>query len=111
MVALFLLSSWESPPDLGAGTDKEVHWMLYLGLSALVVRALARGEWRGVTWGRVIGAIVLSALYGASDEFHQRFVPGRTPDVLDLAADTAGASVAAVAIWLWSKIKHGADRL
>lgn len=43
-------------------------------------------------------AVVLSALYGASDEYHQRFVPTREPDLKDLAADTIGALLAVV-VW------------
>ena len=35
--------------------------------------------------------IVLSSLYGLSDELHQRFVPGRQFDLLDLLADITGA--------------------
>lgn len=36
-------------------------------------------------------AILLASLYAASDELHQSFVPGRTPDVLDWAVDSLGA--------------------
>jgi VanZ family protein len=39
-------------------------------------------------------SLVLSSLYGVSDEFHQSFVPGRTPDVHDWMADTWGAAMA-----------------
>jgi VanZ family protein len=36
---------------------------------------------------------VLSAgLYGISDEIHQYFVPGRSADVMDVAADFVGAA-------------------
>ena len=36
-------------------------------------------------------AVALASGYGASDEFHQRFVAMRTPDVADWALDTVGA--------------------
>lgn len=32
----------------------------------------------------------LGGLYGALDEWHQSFVPGRTPDATDWLADVAG---------------------
>ena len=32
----------------------------------------------------------LVTLYALLDEFHQRFVPGRTADVFDVMADVAG---------------------
>jgi VanZ family protein len=38
-------------------------------------------------------------LYGVSDEWHQSFVSGRTSDLLDVAADASGASLAAVVLW------------
>ncbi|MDD2724281.1 MAG: VanZ family protein [Methylovulum sp.] len=49
--------------------------------------------------------IVFSSLYGASDEWHQAFVPGRTSSVLDWLADTAGAGLAALVLLGLSKSK------
>jgi VanZ family protein len=43
---------------------------------------------------------VLSFLYGLSDEVHQMFTPGRSPDILDVVADTAGASLGVAAVAL-----------
>jgi VanZ family protein len=46
-------------------------------------------------------SVLLSMLYGLSDEWHQSFVPGRTPDILDIVADTFGATMAMLAVtWL-----------
>ncbi len=41
-----------------------------------------------------IVVIVLCLLYGVTDEWHQSFVPNRTPDIADLINDTIGASIA-----------------
>ena len=38
-------------------------------------------------------AVLVSALYGISDEFHQSFVPNRTPDLFDVATDIVGAAI------------------
>jgi VanZ family protein len=51
----------------------------------------------GVMRGALLLALSLASLYGATDEFHQSFVPGRSADVLDWLADTLGAALGASA--------------
>lgn len=100
-VCIFLESSISQVPALPSGvTDKDVHGTLYAGLGLVILRALTRASWRNVSIATGLTAIVLSAAYGASDEFHQRFVPGRTADLADLAADALGAGVAVGLAWL-----------
>ncbi|MEI6091395.1 MAG: VanZ family protein [bacterium] len=41
----------------------------------------------------ILYTILISALFGASDEIHQYFVPGRTCDIFDFIADVTGASL------------------
>ena len=36
------------------------------------------------------GAIIFSVFYAVTDEFHQSFVPGRGPSVIDVGIDTIG---------------------
>ena len=93
MALIFALSSIHSPPQLPSAIgDKGGHAMLYSGLAALIVRALA-GGWRPFGGGIAVVAVLYSTLYGVSDELHQLFVPTRTADVNDLAADAVGAAV------------------
>jgi VanZ family protein len=35
-------------------------------------------------------ALCMAVLYACSDEFHQSFVPGRSPSLIDVGIDTAG---------------------
>lgn len=95
---VFVLSAQPSPAGSSvAHADKLLHFLEYAALSALLTRAFVGS---GVGAGRAVAlAIVLSTLYGASDEFHQRFVPGRESDVLDLAADAVGACAGAWACY------------
>ncbi len=67
--------------------------LLYAGLGYLVLRALHRLERRPRIYLWAVGIVFL---YGLFDEWHQRFVPGRTFDVLDLLVDGMGGIVAAV---------------
>ena len=100
-VVIFLESSVSQVPELPTGvSDKDAHGLLYAGLALLILRAVAGASWRNVTIGAGVAAVFLSAAYGATDEFHQRFVPGRTADLMDLAADTAGAATAVAVVWL-----------
>jgi VanZ family protein len=100
MIAIFIASSI---PDLtqlpGNISDKTGHSIGYAILALLLVRALAGGRARGVTLRVALVSILLATLYGGTDEFHQRFVHGRSSDLLDVAADFRGAAVAALAAY------------
>jgi len=92
MALIFGASSLSDPgPIAEQVSDKTLHFAAYAVLSLLMLRAFAGGRLEGITWRRALLAIVLTTIYGASDEFHQRFTPGRTPDLLDLRADAIGA--------------------
>lgn len=98
---IFALSSVPSPPILGPLdlNDKIKHVSLYFAFALLVGRAVALRERR--IWRIALWTVALVALYGASDEYHQRFTPGRSCDVFDWAADTAGAVFASLGLPLW----------
>jgi VanZ family protein len=97
------LSTLPSPP--GDFSFYDVHLAAYAGLAIVTTRATANGV-RDVSWRAVVAAIVISSLYGVSDEYHQRFVPGRSFDVFDMLADTIGSIVGASAVGAWSIIRH-----
>ena len=99
MVVIFALSSTTAGPDLPGGTDKQAHGLAYGVLAILIARARTRGDIPSLTLRDAAIAWSLATLYGASDEWHQSFVPGRTADWLDLAADAAGAFAALSALW------------
>jgi VanZ family protein len=53
-------------------------------------------------------ALLLAALYAATDEGHQMFVPSRHPAVLDVLLDTCGAGFGLAVTWCvvwWRKPK------
>jgi VanZ family protein len=97
------LSTLPSPPgDLSA---YDVHIAAYAGLGALSARAAGKGL-RDVSWRAVLAAVVISSLYGVSDEYHQLFVPGRSFDILDIVADIIGSIVGASGVGAWSIIRR-----
>jgi hypothetical protein len=51
-------------------------------------------------------SLVIVSAYGATDEWHQSFVPGRAMDVQDWIADTIGAAIAVVLYTGWSRYRR-----
>lgn len=98
MAFIFAASSVPGNQIPAAMWDKLAHLLVYAALGAFYMIPLSRGRIAGVTGTTAGAAIVLSFLYGLSDEVHQMFTPGRTPDILDVVADTAGASLGVAAV-------------
>lgn len=68
--------------------DKLAHLTLFGGLAALAWIALgARGA------GAHLGAIAIAVAIGLLDESVQSLLPGRSVDVVDVAADVGGAAL------------------
>jgi VanZ family protein len=88
---------------------KCAHLSEYAVLALLIWRALRKppepnaSSWR---WPDAGMALSLAALYAASDEIHQTFVPSRQGSVWDVLVDTAGAAFGLLCLWLigrWRK--------
>jgi VanZ family protein len=94
--AIYALSSQPRvpAPDI-ANFDKVAHFGAYGLLGVLLAFAAERSRLP------LLAAVVLGVLYGASDEIHQMYVPGRSPDVLDWAADAAGVVTACFLYTRW----------
>ena len=102
MGLIFFLSAQRhlvGPPQpwLAELLTKSAHFLIYAGLAFWWWRALSRR--RRADKVILAAAFAISVLYGASDEFHQSFVPGRHASWLDLLADAAGAAAALWVIW------------
>lgn len=86
---IFYLSSQPTVPAPGVpGMDKVLHFGAYAVLGWLLAFAVDRARLP------LIVGVVLGLLYGVSDEIHQAYVPGRSPDLLDWMADAAGVAAA-----------------
>lgn len=77
-------------PKLG-WSDKVYHAGAFAGLSFLLCWAIPTRENRFGMHLLIAGTIAV--LYGCVDEFTQRFIPGRSCDVWDLAADCVGVCI------------------
>ena len=95
---IFYLSSI---PSLESGLPGTWDWILrkgahvsaYTALTVLIFRALHHGHLVKPKTA-VLLAVVLALAYACSDEFHQRYVPGRHGRLRDVAVDTIGIATA-----------------
>lgn len=88
-------------PVFGEGTDVvsvAAHFSEYVVLGALLCAALVQTRPEASGTALVVGAIVLASAYGAGDEFHQLFVPGRMCDPADWLTDTLGGTLGAAVL-------------
>lgn len=74
----------------------------YAGLSIMLFIWL--GLWEMKLFKRAMIAFIISALYAASDEFHQLFVPGRAGRVSDVLIDSLGALLGVLFFILLNKL-------
>jgi VanZ family protein len=64
-----------------------------------VLRKPVKADPRPWSWRHAGIAILLVAIYASTDEFHQRFVPGREGCVRDVLIDTLGATFGMLFLW------------
>lgn len=97
----------QSVPSI-AVSDKINHLLAYFLLGVLLYLTLIFQRksvflFDNATWA----TIVIASFYGALDEFHQMFVPGRFAEVLDWLADATGSALGVFFItYLIKKLKY-----
>ena len=100
LIIIFFLSSLTGNkiPNLSRySLDKLVHFIEYFILGFLMIRAFIDSFPNMNLTKALLLSIILCALYAASDELHQKFVPGRDCDFFDFVFDFLGASSAVLA--------------
>lgn len=98
-----LIYFWSSRPDLPHLDEiwlemllrKAAHAAEYMVLGVLLARALGARDVRSAAVAAALGA-----LYAASDEWHQTFVPGRKGNGWDVALDSAAVIFGA---WVYAR--------
>ena len=81
---------------------KCAHLTEYAVLGLLVLRAVrkpVRDDKRSWRWSQAGFAVLVVAVYAASDEIHQLFVPHREGRIGDVMIDTSGAVIGLLFLW------------
>jgi VanZ family protein len=109
MAMIFFVSAKSTAPLPQQVSDKTAHAAAYAVLAVLAARAAGGGLPRRVTPPIAVIALTIASGYGAFDEVHQSIVPGRSADIADWYADTAGAVIGLGACWAWGMIAVRSD--
>lgn len=90
--------------------DKLFHLVEYLVLGFLLARAFVHSSVKPNYKLIFIAAVAIALLYGASDEIHQRFVSGRSCDIIDLLSDLIGSAIGAGLSLYKERVKSAIDK-
>ncbi len=77
--------------DMSFTVRKLAHFTAYAVLGALLFQAFCFVRSKRIRSAAAIGG---AAVYAATDEFHQSFIPGRSCELRDILIDTGGAALA-----------------
>jgi VanZ family protein len=94
MGLIFYMSSGPiASPALNSIPDYYLHSAGFSLLSVLLFWAWNEGVFPSKLPGNYFFPVLITILYGISDEFHQSFVPGRDSEVKDVVSDAIGALI------------------
>lgn len=105
---IFYLSSkpWPQASNLPEGSDKVIHFTIYALFAIETLWVLRLTRLRHQKINLELAAALIVSLYGASDEVHQLFVPGRSSSIFDWMADTTGGFAGAYVAWKLAEWKE-----
>jgi VanZ family protein len=91
-------------PSSETAEHKIGHIAVFATLAATVIWALDRGHALRLSRALVL-AMLITAAYGASDEWHQKYVPGRSCEFSDVVLDTVAGAVALFAYYICRSLR------
>lgn len=80
-------------PHFAPYPDKWMHVIFFFALGLAYLNVTTRGWRQGTVW-RLAAGLAAVVAFGALDEWHQMFVPGRIADANDVIADGIGGVLA-----------------
>jgi len=99
---LWFLSSQSTLPQPPGplGWDKLQHLLAYGALSFAIGLWISPAFWKRRSLFTLLLTTLIGSAYGAIDEIHQYFVPGRHSNVWDWVANTLGSFLGALTIMI-----------
>jgi VanZ family protein len=106
-ILIFILTTLpaESLPGIGI-SDKINHLLAYFGLGVLLKLAIDfQSKYPVLKKKSSVYTLGIGALYGALDEIHQIFIPGRSCEFMDWVADVVGVAAGILVVILIYRIE------
>lgn len=103
--AIFYMSQQSKVPDIFNElnlSDKILHFMAYFVYGITIMLFLIPNTSLSNT-RLILLILAIGYLFGASDELHQYFIPGRSCDFFDWCADAGGVSLSLVLLKILNK--------
>ncbi len=101
----FFLSMLQRAGPPGETAEHKIgHIAVFSILAGTVMWALNRGHALRLSRSLAL-AILITAAYGASDEWHQKYVPGRSCEFSDVVLDTVAGAVAVLAYYIGESLR------
>jgi VanZ family protein len=91
------------------GIRKAAH-VTEFGIFSIAVFHGIRADRYGWRMSWAVLTLVIAVSYAGLDEWHQSFVPLREPSVRDVMIDTAGALLAQIFVWAYSKVHRSSNQ-
>lgn len=113
-IAIFILSSQSTlplPPVPFFSPDKFAHFIAYGALALALAFWFSLDAWQQKPLKTASLVVIITSLYGISDELHQYFVPGRDSSVGDWLADSLGALTAVLIVCISIRLKKGKTKV
>src|ERR1700757_2853190 len=95
--------SWAAINTIQILIRKLGHVIEYAILAALLWRAVRGAQWQVKISLLFIAVWFACAVFAASDEFHQSFIPSRSPSVHDVVIDTCGAFIGLILCFAFAR--------
>lgn len=80
-----------------------MHYAAYFVLALAVAFGLGPLSW---TFRGCFMNIAICVLYGITDEWHQSFVPGRSPEWADVWRDAVGSAAAGIMLLIYGRLRR-----
>lgn len=75
---------------------KLAHFSIYMVVGILIMSFVSTYRLR--LWKKLLISLTVGVIYASSDEIHQGFIPGRSPQITDVLIDTSGVVLGVIVV-------------